>query len=148
MMKLTLPALVIAALAFAAPFVGAVEQLSEQTVANLSSAARVRSWDLASNNSNAPEIYRELIAAGGKPACQEKQILVNSDYVTKQDCAVVARVPQLKVIVNDIIWGSTTEVDVQGNTSCQAQWLAIAQGRHQVAELWTFCQFQGVAVPN
>jgi hypothetical protein len=122
------------------------ENFASDTVARLSESAHIREWDLASNNSNAGEIYATLIKAGGQPICKEKQLLVNSEYVTKQDCSVAARVARLTVIVNDIVWGSTTEVDVQGETACQAQWMAIARGRHQVAELWHFCQLKGVAL--
>ena len=68
--------------------------------------------------------------------------------MTKTDCAVTARVARLTVKINDIVYRSTTEVDVLGETSCRAEWLSIAQGRRQVAELWHFCRFSGVALPK
>lgn len=111
-------------------------------------AAAVQSWSIASNNSNAGEIYSLLIRSGGGETCADKRLVINGEPQTVKDCAVTARVARLTVVINDIVWGSKTDVDVQGGTSCQAEWLAISRGRHQVAERWHFCQFKGVVAPK
>jgi hypothetical protein len=150
-MNKLLPLLCLAAVAASAQTVDSIRVaadrgFSETPVAALVAQARVRTWDLASNDSNAGEIFATLVSAGGKLVCADERILVNSEYVTKQRCSVEAPVARLTVKKNDILWGSTTEVAVQGDASCQSRWLAIASGRHQRAELWHFCRFRGVAL--
>jgi len=131
-----------------------VTQLGADASAHMAAASAagrapaLQSWNIASNNSNAGEIYSLLIRSGGGETCADKRLVINGDPQTVKDCAVTARVAHLTVVINDIIWGSKTDVDVQGDTNCQAEWLAIARGRHQVAERWHFCQFKGVVAPK
>jgi hypothetical protein len=131
----------------AAPELGGMTFASARAAA-AAAAEQVQTWDLASNNSNAREIYSLLLQSGARPACHEKRIAVNGEWLDKQDCSVTARVARLTVKINDIVWSSTTDVDVVGETTCENEWLVVARGRRQAAELWQFCQLKGVARPK
>lgn len=151
MIKSTFFVLVLAALGSAASAQTAAaplaDRFTETTVVDLTAQVRVREWDLASNSSNASEIYDDLVKAGGKPACQDTEIMVNYENVKVQNCSVTARVSPLSVLTNVVVvWPSRAVVDVEGAASCQAKWYAIAVGRsHQKAERWVYCQFKGAA---
>jgi hypothetical protein len=157
MTKLALSGVVLAVLGSAAPLfasaqtvarpsAAAGDRFTDATVAGLVAQARVREWSLASNSSNADEIYVELLKAGGKPACQERRITVNSEDQTVQDCQVAARVTPLTIVTNPVVVApSTVVVDVQGDVACQQTWYVVPLGRRQKAERWVFCQIKGVA---
>jgi hypothetical protein len=109
--------------------------------------AGLRHWDIASNNSNAPEIYA-LLRSARAPACVEKTILVNGRALSKTDCSVSAPIERLTVTINDILWSTTERVKVSGEAACRQEWRVVPQGRRQTAQQWTFCSFSGVVEPK
>jgi hypothetical protein len=120
--------------------------LAAQDAPPAGGAGQVKHWEIASNDSNATEIYG-ILGAAESPTCADTALIVNGQSVNEKNCSVTARVERLTVTIDDIVRRSTEQVKVQGDASCQAEWRVVPQGRRQALQLWHFCQFSGVVEP-
>ncbi len=98
---------------------------------------------IASNNSNAPDIYNRLVAAGGAPSCEQSQVSGDPFGPTRKACRVSGRLAHFTVHINDLLWWYSYPVSPIGDTSCRQQWIAqtTSHGRPGEPELWYFCTF-------
>jgi hypothetical protein len=106
-------------------------------------AAKLEHFSLASNDTNSPEIFRE-VAAVSAPECVE-EVIDDGGFPTRhKTCRVAGRLERVTVFRNEIIWRSTKVVDVVGDIRCGERWIATGGARRSGRlQLWTFCDFDG-----
>jgi hypothetical protein len=106
-------------------------------------AAKVQHFSLASNDTNSPEIFRE-VAAVTAPECVE-EVIDDGGFPTRhRTCRVAGRLDRVTVFRNEIVWRSTKVVKVIGDIRCRERWISNGGARHSGRlQLWTFCDFDG-----
>lgn len=96
---------------------------------------------IASNNSNAPDLYARLAAQGNVPTCQHVHV-AGADAPLKA-CRVAGRLDHFTVHINDLLWWYSYPVDPIGDTACRQEWIAQtnSHGAPERPQLWYFCRF-------
>lgn len=110
-------------------------------------AIQVRQRTIASNRSNAREIYTMLLNAAGKPAeCHEVSVVADGFRNEELACSVSGVVDQLRLTINNFVvhWHDEI-VRVQGPTKCWQEWQAEPGRRPRGYSLWYFCRFNEIS---
>ncbi|MHB2026154.1 MAG: hypothetical protein ACYCPQ_05900 [Elusimicrobiota bacterium] len=104
---------------------------------------------ISDDNSNARDIYKMILGVmakqGIQPQCKEKGIYSDEDisYEKRQECSVRAEVPSFTLKVNDLFWGYSQTVKVDGETVCWQKWVTESRIRGpSSASLWYYCKFK------
>ncbi len=108
---------------------------------------KVRDFKIASNNSNAADIYKNIVSLGTKEICTYVDTMENiGRHIEKKACSVIRPMERVTIKVNNILWWYKKIVNVQGDVHCWQKWITQTNGPHRPSgtSLWYFCEFKGM----